>query len=483
MLLTLSVKNHQSQTTRFPEEHHFGHTGGSIGRDSSNDWSLPDENNFLSKKHALIQFNESHFYIIDNSTNGIFINQSQTPLGRGNQHKIQASDEIIMGEYTLMVSQLDESVEEMPFPLHDSFASSNQTETSPFTLETTHDLHTADHDPFDDIFNPKQEEEPYRHVVDTTANSHNAFFFDETNKTAHETKNDSESENSDNNNNHNDTKNSNYELFLDPTTSSTKDNNKQAKTLRTLEIENINNANDRLELKTEEKPESTLVEKAQEEKSEKAAEKAQTIDTDALTQILLSAGLSVEDISRIQPTKETYQLIGQVLKESIDGTMNLLRSRTEAKNHLHLDNTLISPRENNPLKFLPNAHFVLKQTLSSNHSDDTYLTLADALNEAYDDISAHEYSMATSIQEALTATIKNHFAPTSLQRKLEKDRPISSRIPLKREANLWKLFTSIYDDIAEEASESFQILLDKEIVNAYEIQMKRLKEKRQKNTK
>lgn len=418
MLLTLSVKNHQSKKTRFPKEHHFGHTGGSIGRDNSNDWALPDPNNFLSKKHASIQFNKNHFYIIDKSTNGLFINRSHTPLGRGNQHKIHTSDEIIMGEYTLIVSQLDESVEDIPFPLHDSFtpSPSKQTETNPFALETTHD-------PFDQIFNPTQEEESYRHAVDTTANSQNAFFF---------------------------------------------------------------NANDSLALKTEEKekPENILTGAVLIEPSKDKTLSTDTNNTDALTQILLSAGLSVDDISRIQPTEETYQLIGHVLKESIDGTMNLLRSRMEAKNHLHLDNTLISPRENNPLKFLPNAHFVLKQTLSSssNYADDTYLTLADALNEAYDDISAHEYSMATSIQKALTATIKKHFAPNSLQKKLAKDKPISSRIPLKREANLWKLFTSIYDDITEEASESFQVLLDKEIVNAYEIQMKRLKEKRQKNT-
>ena len=158
--------------------------------------------------------------------------------------------------------------------------------------------------------------------------------------------------------------------------------------------------------------------------------------------------------------------------------MNLLRTRNAAKNHLNLDNTLISRRKNNPLKFLPNAQFVLKQTLPSGYADDTYLPLADALREAYDDISAHEYSMATSIQEALAITIKKHFAPSSLQRKLEKDSPIISKIPLKREADLWQLFTSIYDEIAEEASECFQVLLDKEIVNAYEIQIKHLKEKR-----
>ncbi len=479
MLLTLSVKNHQRKTTHFPEEHHFSHTGGSIGRDNSNDWALPDQNNFLSKKHASILFNENHFYIIDNSTNGIFINHSHTPLGRGNQHKIQASDEIIMGEYTLIVSQLDESVEDIPFPLHDSFTPFKQTETASFALETTHD-----HDPFDQIFNPTQEEEPYRHAVDTTANSHNAFFFDEKDNIANDTEHPPEKTHE--NNNKDDRKNKSHDLFLDPTIPSAKDNNPLPKIPRPLEIQNIDNTDDSLVLNTEkkEKPENIIPEEVSIEPNKDKTLTIDTNNTDPLTQILLSAGLSVDDISRIQPTEETYQLIGHVLKASIDGTMNLLRSRTEAKNHLHLDNTLISPRENNPLKFLPNAHFVLKQTLSSssNHSDDTYLTLADALNEAYDDISAHEYSMATSIQEALTATIKKHFAPNSLQKKLEKDRPISSRIPLKREANLWKLFTSIYDDIAEEASESFQVLLDKEIVNAYEIQMKRLKEKRQKKT-
>lgn len=489
MLLTLSVKNHQGKLSQSIQEYNFGNTGGSIGRDKVNDWTLPDDKNFLSKKHATIHFSENRFHITDNSTNGVFINESRTALGRGNQHTINGSDEIVIGEYTLIVSQLDEDLNIKGTPS----SANDLSDPSRFTLiKTKHkkpekqgvDSAESD-DPLDKIITKKEDgnytlSSPVKHNTpstipntpdDDTPDISNTAIPDSLVKSenikAHKIQQTNEKK-----------PNQPMAAINTPPYKETPTAPPPSSNVRDTylpEKATINKKN----TETRESKKEEINKHITESKEPQNETSGRTItDIDALTQILLNADLTIEDISNIKPDTKTCQLIGQTLKESIDGAMNLLRSRTEAKNHLRLDHTLIAQRENNPLKFLPNTRFVLKQTLSTNNVDNTYLTLADALHEAYDDISAHEYSMATCIQEALTTTIKKHFSPDSLQRKLEKESPISSKIPLKREANLWKMFTSIYDDIAEEASDDFGVLLDKEIVKAYEMQMKYLKEKR-----
>jgi len=417
MLLTLSIKNHQGKRPHSTEEYNFGHEGGSIGRDNNNEWVLPDQNNFLSKKHASIEFNHGDFFITDTSTNGVFINYSRTPLGRGNQHKISSSDRITMGEYTLRVSQLDQSVN------IDSDTPPPQ-EKRRFTLKTNQDRYTSDVDPFDEIFTQTTKEETSLpetpHIVDSAETKEEALLKKPQTEKMTEAKKATPLK----------------KLQTEKVTEA-----KKATPLKEPKIEKIPEIKKEASLKepqieddiktpkittapkeeiikpeTEPKP----IETAKKKTKETSKEQSTSEDSEALTHILLSAGLSIEDIRQIQPNEETYQTIGQALKESLDGTMNLLRSRSAAKNHLHLEHTLICQRKNNPLKFSQNAPAVLKQTLLLDKADDTYLTLTDALREAYNDISAHEYSMATSIQEALAITIKKHFSPIGLQKKLEK---------------------------------------------------------------
>jgi predicted component of type VI protein secretion system len=83
-----------------------------------------------------------------------------------------------------------------------------------------------------------------------------------------------------------------------------------------------------------------------------------------------------------------------------------------------------------------------------------------------------------SIQEALSSTIHDYFSPENLQKKLEKSHPIGSKIPWQKNAKLWKLFEETYGDIEKEASETFQLVLEKKIADAYEANMMRLKQQR-----
>ncbi|WP_456639321.1 type VI secretion system-associated FHA domain protein TagH [Bradyrhizobium sp. USDA 10063] len=85
--------------------------GGSLGRGQSCQWQLPDPTNTLSARHALIAFNGIGFTITDTSTNGVYINTVDTPLGRGNAAPLTDGDTLYMASYIISVMIENDPVE------------------------------------------------------------------------------------------------------------------------------------------------------------------------------------------------------------------------------------------------------------------------------------------------------------------------------------------------------------------------------------
>jgi FHA domain-containing protein/type VI secretion system protein len=64
------------------------------------------------------------------------------------------------------------------------------------------------------------------------------------------------------------------------------------------------------------------------------------------------------------PEPEFARLIGEMLRESLRGTMAVLRARSMTKREARLDTTMIVARDNNPLKFFPDVDSALAQMLT-----------------------------------------------------------------------------------------------------------------------
>lgn len=222
------------------------------------------------------------------------------------------------------------------------------------------------------------------------------------------------------------------------------------------------------------KTDSSNAKKATETKSKETATADATGNSEALKMLLKGAGITQKHLPSEVPN-ETFKIIGHALKEVLQGTIDLLRARAETKNHLHLDRTIIGRVENNPLKFMPNAEQVIIHLLTNEDTNKTYTPLDKALEEAFDDIKAHQFAMTVATQNALRGVIKQHFSPKNLADNMAKEHPISAKIPLQRQAKLWNMFESLYDDVEKEAAESFQTLLDNEVSSAYEKQLMELK--------
>ena len=88
------------------------HSGGAtIGRSPSNDWVLPDPQRYVSARHARIAWRNGQYFVEDLSTNGVYVNEDEQPLGKDVARQLCAGDVLRVGEYQLVVA-----LEEEPRP-------------------------------------------------------------------------------------------------------------------------------------------------------------------------------------------------------------------------------------------------------------------------------------------------------------------------------------------------------------------------------
>ena len=102
--LVLKITSQQNVQMGHQATKTFGVEGGSIGRAAGNNWVLPDPARFLSSQHALISFQDDQFFVTDLSSNGLFINGEDEPIGKGNTKPLNQVFSLSLGEYSIEVS-------------------------------------------------------------------------------------------------------------------------------------------------------------------------------------------------------------------------------------------------------------------------------------------------------------------------------------------------------------------------------------------
>lgn len=104
MHLILGVIGEYAETLGRNARRVFGGEGGSIGRGRDCNWHLPDPTNTLSARHALITFDGKDFAITDTSTNGVYLNLVDAPLGRGNTAPLADGDTLYLANFIISVA-------------------------------------------------------------------------------------------------------------------------------------------------------------------------------------------------------------------------------------------------------------------------------------------------------------------------------------------------------------------------------------------
>ena len=103
MLLALSIVSEQGAALGPTAYKVFDERGGSIGRVAGNDWVLPDPQNFVSSRHALVSTIGGMFYLEDRSSNGTFINAPDRLTSREEPQALRDGDRLFIGDYEIIV--------------------------------------------------------------------------------------------------------------------------------------------------------------------------------------------------------------------------------------------------------------------------------------------------------------------------------------------------------------------------------------------
>jgi type VI secretion system FHA domain protein len=101
MRLRLTVISDHRRDLADLADHEFSEAGGVIGRSTTADWALPDPTKTVSSRHALVTFADGTFRITDTSTNGVYLNSVDVPLGRGATMPLRSGDTLYVGPYVI----------------------------------------------------------------------------------------------------------------------------------------------------------------------------------------------------------------------------------------------------------------------------------------------------------------------------------------------------------------------------------------------
>ena len=186
----------------------------------------------------------------------------------------------------------------------------------------------------------------------------------------------------------------------------------------------------------------------------------------------LLAGLEAPNLRLDTLTPETMQLIGQLLRESLRGTVELLVARAALKREMRAEMTMIVARENNPLKFSPSVEVALQHLLGPQTAG--FMAPAPAVRDAFDDLRAHQLGVMAGMRAALEGVLRR-FDPQQLEGKLTHRSAIATLIPATRKARLWESFQELFAQLQAEAQDDFDELFGRAFLRAYEEQLDRLR--------
>ncbi|SAK90015.1 FHA domain-containing protein [Caballeronia pedi] len=434
-MLTLTVTLHNGQPPRVPLAANFDAEGGTIGRAVTNRLVLDDAERTVSRLHVQIVWRDGRFLLIDRGSNPALVNGA--PLDPGQEVALAHGDEVQIGGYQLRadVSGEDDTV--------------------------TAESDVASDDPFAGLFDAApQTSSPAR--TPAPADDFDFGFDDPASKRSID------------------------ELFdLAPGASG-----KDALTDSLIEpLTQPNTAHDAdpfASLTGAARPAETPATRPDAGSELRSAftpprpraspspiaTPAEPADDRALVDAFLR-GLDASGVRIDALTPELMQLVGTLLREATRGTLELLAARAALKREMRTGATMIAASDNNPLKFSPNVEAALAHLL--NPPMRGFMPPAEALDDAYADLRAHQVGMVAGMRAALDGVFER-FEPQRIEARLSGRSMLDGFLPgLNRRARCWDLFIEMYGQLSREATEDFHTLFGRAFVAAYEAQIDELK--------
>jgi type VI secretion system protein ImpI len=184
------------------------------------------------------------------------------------------------------------------------------------------------------------------------------------------------------------------------------------------------------------------------------------------TTILTALGL---DPTQVDPAIQ--QDLGTILRLTVQGLVEVLRSRTEVKNSFRLPTTSIKPVENNPLKFSMGADDALQSLFVKRNAG--YLGPVEAFREGFADVTAHQAAVLAGIKAGFNAILAK-LHPQKLEDLYERKLKRTAMLGLGNKARYWEMYRAQFEEIDRDREAHFQLLFGEEFALAYNSHLQKL---------
>ncbi|MEJ2405572.1 MAG: type VI secretion system-associated FHA domain protein TagH [Candidatus Thiodiazotropha sp.] len=458
--LTLEVTRVAGMPPASPIRASFDPQGGSIGRREDNDWVLPDPQRFISSRHALISFAEGRYLVTDVSSNGVFLNHAESPLGSEGQAPLRQGDTLTIGEYEISVS-LHQSVSASPDvcnfdALDDPYArlldenAGIQLGQEPPSFDLgSHSIGAEADYSLDEAPPPDFENEAPAVAAPSSASASESDHVSDL-----------------------DTYYSGPALIPEDWQVADGEGGSGSVASNAPADDGSSHAEPPYQAPSPGTSEEGAADPAAGNRPSGVSVPASAPAGEETLRRALAQGMGLSPhVLDELPLAQVLENLGRILRSNVEGAMSILRARSQMKSEFRMSQTMIRPVENNPLKFSINTEEALRHVVDPRPSSG-YLAPLAAFSEAHEDTEAHMLAVMVGMQSALKAVLQR-FKPENLQQRMGQS-ALLEKVPLYRRAKSWELFTELYSEIANEVEDDFQQVFGRAFSQAYEAQIRRL---------
>jgi type VI secretion system protein len=429
MILTLEVTGEQAEDLGAGSRKVFNSIGGTIGRLPDNDWVFPDP--YVSGRHALIRYLNGKFFVEDTSTNGVFINTPDNRLPRAQPHPLKSGDTIYIDAYRISVSidkpLTDEKKKDDPFELLKARKKEDRANlTVALPPPVAEDDRTAamvrKKDETSDEWIDMDDVDVVAHLRDGPAPA----------------------------------------PISKPMPAPISTPIPTPPPAPTPPVQPVQS------------PPAKRSAPASPARSSSPAPRDKAAAKPAVSPAnegdLMSVVLAAAGIEGVEPSQELAETLGAVLRVSVGGVMDVLRTRERMKDDMRLRGTTFKPQHNNPLKFSANVDDAFHNMLVKRNT--AYLSPPDAVDDALRDVRDHQSAIIAAMRLAFESMLA-HFDPTRLQEDFDKQMKKGSILGVPAKLRYWDLYREKYGELAKDGDGSFRTLFAEEFTKAYEEQLDR----------
>lgn len=502
--------------------HTFDELGGTLGRSSSNSWVLPDPDRFLSSCHCEIICEQGQFFLVDLSTNGTFLNGSPEPLGKGMRSPLTDGDTFEMGDYRFSVSLDSGAIPDSPSSAQalrrDPFAAGvDADQPNPGGLKSAlFEASAFDSAPFPDgtiesIFNasPLPENRDPLALLDRAQGHQDSPVDDDPFATFESGRSINHTPALDEALSWPETKTQNLipddwedDLFgtsgptfqageysraeLQAEPGPTAMESSPMSPFQTSQV--ALPVNDHMPGRAfrqrrsgpspDPEPRAGGLKRPTPRPSSgrlaASADAGGVADRDS-DGFIRALGMNPDSMS-LEQRQTINQMGGKILRELMEGVMQLLRSRSTIKNEFRMNVTTIEPFENNPFKFSVGVDDALENIFLKRGK--AYKEPLEALDECFHELGEHQLAMIAGIREGFQKMM-TRFDPLALEKVFER-RGKHSSLPGLRQARCWTNYRDYYAGFSDNMDASFQSLFGTDFVQAYEDHLRTLGASRKK---